>query len=375
MKSKLSWIFFVPLALIACFFKLSQALLPEGAIFGLSSLYLEYCYLGAVVLIFLFTLLFILIDKKTSAYYLPHRNYPAGLIGIVMAILLAADGGFSIFSVISSGKISFLEILGAVLSILSAIVFFVLGLSHSFRYKEGKSFSLINVLPAVMCAVRMILSFVQFTTVSLRLADVSLLICYVFATLFFFNYAIVLALIKTKNALKCCFLYGLPAVAVMISYGVYHLCFSFDTEQIFNNIQPLELLMMGLYILCVLIEITAFVRDKDSVTVIENDIEPVPDIAEEKVQGFIASNTGEDETDHEEDSGFLEVRETRDTEDFLYQEVLREVDDEQTEEQKAEMDSYLTEITEDAPDDRPKDYESRLDEIDKLILDINSKAD
>lgn len=375
MKSKLSWIFFVPLALLACFFKLSQVLLPEGTIMGWSNLLLEYLYIGAVVLIFLFTLLFILIDRKIAAYYLPHKNFPAGIIGIVLSVLLAADGGFTLFNVLSSGKINVLEIIGAILSLLSAIVFIILGLNHSFRYKEGKSFSLINVLPAVMCGVRMILSFVQYTTISIRLADVSMLICYVFATLFFFNYAVVLALIKTKNALKCCFLYGLPAIAALIPYGIYHLVFQFDTEQIFNNAQPLEMLLLGLYILCVLIEITVFVRDKDSVKLITED-EPVPDIAEEKVEGFIASNTGEDETDHEKDTDFLEVRESRDTDDFLYQEVPREDEEEQNEAQKAEMDNYLTQITEDTEeDDRPKDYESRLDEIDRLILDINSKTD
>lgn len=375
MKSKLSWIFFVPLALIACFFKLSQALLPEGTIMGWSNLLLEYLYIGAVVLIFLFTLLFVLIDRKIAAYYLPHKNFPAGIIGIVLSVLLAADGGFTIFNVLSSGEVNVLQIIGAVLSLLSAIVFIILGLSHSFRYKEGKSFSLINVLPAVMCGVRMILSFVQYTTISIRLADVSMLICYVFATLFFFNYAVMLSLIKTKNAVKCCFLYGLPAAAALIPYGIYHLWFGFDIEQIFNNAQPLEMLLLGLYILFVLIEITAFVRDKDSVTLI-TETEPVPDIAEEKVEGFIASNTGEDETDHEKDDDYLEARESRDTDDFLYQEMPRENADEQNEAQKTEMDNYLTEITEDtAEDDRPKDYESRLDEIDRLILDINSKTD
>ena len=373
MKSKLSWIPFIPLALLACFLKLSQGFMPDGFL-GFSALASDYFYIGAVVLIFLFTILFVALDKKIAAYYLPHKNFPAGLIGILLSLLLAADGGFTLFQVFSSGKISILEILGAVLALLSAIVFIVLGLNHSFRYKEGKNFTLFNALPAMFCAVRMILSFVQFTTISIRLADVSALICYVFATLFFFNYAVVLSLIKTKNALKSCFVYGLPAIAAMIPYGIYHLVFRFDSEIILNNAQPLEMVLLGLYILAIMIEMTAYVRDKDSVTLVTEEA-PAPDISEEKVQGFIASNTGEDENDQVDDTSYLV---NRDTDDFLYQDTQQINDNpEDNDETNNDVENYLTEVEDidEENDDRPKNYEERLDDIDKLILDISSKAD
>lgn len=375
MKTKLSWIPFVPLFLAAGFLKLAQGFMPDGSILGLSALQLDYCYLGACVLIFLFTILFVLLDKKIAQYYLPHKNFPAGLTGILLSLLLAADGGFTVFQVFSSGKISVLEILGAALSLLSAVVFIVLGLNHSFRYKEGKNFSLFNVIPAILCGVRMILSFVQFTTISIRLADVSSLICYIFATLFFFNYAVVLSLIKSKNALKSCFIFGLPAVAALIPYGVYHLAFRFDSELILKNAQPFEMLLIGLYILFVLIEMTVFVRGKEEVTLIEEEEAPVVNVAEEKVEGFIASNTGEDENDSSDDTSYLE---NRDTDDFLYQDTRGSGDDpEENDETKNDVENYLTEIQDDSEeeDDRPKNYEERLDEIDKLILDITSKTD
>ena len=375
MKTKLSWIPFVPLFLAAGFLKLAQGFMPDGSILGLSALQLDYCYIGACVLIFLFTLLFVLLDKKIAQYYLPHKNFPAGLTGILLSLLLAADGSFTIFQVFSSGNISVLEFLGAVLSLLSAVVFIVLGLNHSFRYKEGKNFTLLNVIPAILCGVRMILCFVQFTTISIRLADVSSLICYVFATLFFFNYAVVLSLIKSKNALKSCFVFGLPAVAALIPYGVYHLAFQFDSELILKNAQPLEMLLFGLYILFVLIEMTVFVRSKEDVTLIEEEEAPVVNVAEEKVEGFIASNTGEDENDSADDTSYLE---NRDTDDFLYQDTSKTGDDpEENDETKNDVENYLTEVQDDSDeeDDRPKNYEERLDEIDKLILDITSKTD
>ena len=376
MKSKLSWIPFIPLALLACFLKLAQGLLPEGTILGLSNLVLEYLYLGCAALILIFAFLFTLIDKKIASYYLPHRNFPAGILGLVLALLLAADGANTLFHSFSSGIIDVLGVIGAVLSLLSAIVFIVLGLNHSFRYKEGKQFSLLNILPALFFAIRMILSFVSFTTISIRLADVSSLICYALATMFFYNYALMLSLTKAKRAVKNCFIYGLPAVAVMLPYGIYRLMFAFNSEIIMDNIQPLEISLLGLYILCILIEISVFVRRQDEIEFVIDDI-PQVDISEEKIEGFIASNQGEDENDTEQEQDDTAL-ESRDTDGFLYQELTQDTDEpEENEEIKAETENFLTEILEenDDDDDRPKDYESRLDEIDKLILEINEQSD
>ena len=374
MKSKLSWIPFVPLALLGCFLKLGQGLLPEGSILGLSNLALEYLYLGCVALIFVFAVIFTAVDKKIAAYYLPRRNIFAGIVGLVLALLLAADGANELFRNFSSGKVDVLGVVGAVLALLSAIVFIVLGLSYVFRRKEGKQFSLLNVIPALYFGIEMILSFVSFTTISIRLADVSRLICYVFATMFFFNYALMLSLTKAKRAVKNCFVFGLPAVAVMLPYGAYHLAFFFSSESIMDNVRPLELLMLGLFVLCVLIEISVHVKREEELEYVTDDI-PEIDVSKEKVEGFIASNQGEDDNDTEQEQD-TSVLESRDTEDFLYQEQAREDEEEEdSEEKKAEAANFLTEVYEDDEDDRPKDYESRLDEIDKLILEINNQAD
>ena len=379
MRSKLSWIPFVPLFLAAGFFKLAQELLPQGSVFGLTALQMEYCYIGAAVLILLFALLFVAVDKKISPYYVPHKNVPAGLIGFLLSVLLAADGGLTAFQIFNSGTISVVQFLGAVLALLSAVVFVVFSLNHIFRRKEGKNLSLLNAVPAVFCGVRMILVFIQFTTISIKLADVSALICYVFATLFFYHYAVVLSLIKNKSSLKSCFVFGLPAVAMMIPYGVYHLWFRFDSLTILNNAQPLEMLLFGLYILSLLIEITAFAKDKKHVTVIEKDEEPASDPADEKVDGFIASNISEDQNDSQENT---EYRESSDTEGYLYQDTHNSNDKpadplQEYDHLNPDAEGYLTEIQEesDETDDRPKDYESRLDDIDKLILDISRKSE
>ena len=374
MRSKVSWAFFIPLALVACFLKLAQGFLPEGTLFGFSNLILEYAYLGAVVLIFILSLPFCLSDKKISSYYQLHHNIPAGLLGLLLALTCAADGANIIFHVIGSGKIDFLKIIEVILLLLSAVVFFTLGLTHAFRNSESKRFTLLNVMPAILCAIRMILCFVSFTTISIRLADVASLICYVFATLFFFNYAVSLALIKTKHAVRNCLLYGLPAVAAMIPCGVYKLVFQFDVEDILSNITSLELILFGCYILAFLIELTIFVPKKEDISVVTEEELNRPETTEEQVDGFLVNADVEDEKDVEQDPTF---RETSDTEGYLYQEEIAPEDDPEANENR-DVSNFLTKAEDPSDlenDDRPEDYESRLDDIDKLIIEITKQSD
>ncbi len=375
MKFKLTWIPFIPLALVACFCKLAQGLMPEGALFGLSALTLDYIYMGLVALIFIAALILTLADRKMAPYYAPVRNIPAGILGVGLALTLAGDGADTLIRVFGAGQINVLNILNGVLSLLSAVVFVVLGFNHILNRKEGKRFVLMNAMPAILCAVRMILCFVQFTTISIRLADVSSLVCYIFATLFFFNYAVSLSLIKSKSALKNTVIFGFPAVAALLPYALYQLMFFFDTDNILSNIRPFEIFLMGLYIFAYLMEVTCFLRDKDSVRIIENE-QPVEqeEVVENdvKAEDFITGTSAEDEADRSESSSYLT---TQDTSDFLYQETPVTDDNVVTEAAERNMDGYLTKIEVETPDDRPKDYEKRLDEIDKLILEISEKSD
>ena len=366
MRSKLTWIPFILLTLVAVFCMMAQGLLEEGTVLGLSNLYLNYAFIGSVVLIFLFALILCLSDKRISPYYLPRRNYVAGIVGILLALVLAADGADQFIRIVSSGTLDVLKIIEAVLLLASSVVFVVLGLTHSFKGADGKPTSLISIVPALMCAVRMVTCFVDFTTISLRTADVPRMACYIFATLFFFNYSVTLSLTKAKNAVKSCFIFGFPAAAALIGYSAYHLSFELDLLDPVANIRPAEMAFMAIYILAFLVEMTIFIPDRDHIRIIEEDDEP-EEIEEddEDRDGFIV-NRSDNPADDEPESSYLT---TADTSDYLYHEVAQDSTP-HTESTVPDMDNYLTEVDQETHD-RPVDYESRLDEIDRLILEIS----
>ena len=375
MISKLSWILFIPLTLAAAFCKLAQTILPDGAIFGLSDMMLDYVVIGCVALIFLFALIMCLCDRKISKYYLPHRNFGAGILGILLALVMAADGADAIYRIIGADKINVLAIIEAVMLILAAIVFVVMGLTHSFSNKNKKGFSLLYVMPALLCAVRLIRCFVEFTTISITLADVTRLFCYIFATMFFFNYAVTLSLTEAKNAVKSCFIYGFPASAALIAYATGNLYANFDTDNIMNNAHYVEIALMGLYILAFLIELTIFVKDKDHVIIEDEDDVYYKDIHDGEIsdsEDFVV--TGVDDEDRAETPASSYIS-TADTSDFLYQEKKDDSNRESSYYKAAinDVNDYITveSANENDKDDRPLSYTEQLDEIDKLILEIS----
>ena len=374
MISKLSWILFIPLTLAAIFFKLAQTIFPDNSILGLSDLQLEYAVIGCIVLIFLFALIMCLCDRRISKYYLPHRNYAAGIIGLLIAVVTAADGADSFYGIISADKINVLAVIEAVMLVFAAVVFVVMGLNHSFVNKTKKTFGLLYVAPALLCAIRLIRCFVEFTTESLVQADVTRLFCYIFATMFFFNYAVTLSLTEAKNAVKSCFIYGFPAAAAMISYAAGNLYANFDPENIMKNAHYVEVALIGLYILSFIIELTIFVKDKDHVVVVDED-DDYKDIDEDNPENGEVVVTDLDEEDNGDTPVSIYISKA-DTDDFLTQEMHNEEKREESYYKAAELDvdDYITKETpveDEEEQEKEKTYSEQLDEIDKLILEIS----
>ena len=304
--------------------------MPEGSVFGLSELVMDYISLGAIVLILLFSLLFCAIDKKISAYYLPRRNFAAGVIGLALALILAGEGANGVYRIIATGNVAALKLIDSILLVVSAVVFVVLGLTHLLRERDNKQFNIFCIVPALLFAERMIACFVDFTTISLKLADVPKIACYIFATLFFFNYAVLLSLTKAKNAVKSCFIFGFPAVASPLIYGISKLIFEPDTHE---------------------------------------DDEELP-VQEDIGDGITTERTADKDRQTGDDNSYFAAT---DTTDYLYRtapdrDVTVGTDD--------DNEDYLTQATDESvPDDRPVDYVSKIDKIDKLILEITEKTD
>ncbi len=416
MTSKLSWIAFVPFALAALAVKAVQLFLLDdsGMFLGFSSLQLSYIALACVMAIFLFALIFCIIDKKTAPVYLLSRNVFAGCFGLLMAGMLACDGANRAFTMIRTMSTSAIEIVDVVFTVLCAIVFVVMGLNHFVGNGGVRGMALFYLIPAIWGAIRLISCFLQFTTVSIVITDVTILACYIFATLFLFNYAMIVALMKGKSPVKSAFIYGMPAAAVLLSYGVYEVAnglLNTTNFRFFRSIESFELLVLGLYILAFVIEMTLKVRKKSEIKFIEDseveeeyeDIaDPDSDILDALNSSVSNSNSSDkpvsvntDLYDKEhlsvDDQLLIDIVQNSmsvsdidedETSDFIYgavpgeDEFILPVNNEENDEIEItdNVEDYITK--EDAAYDneeaaKEEKTESQMDRIDRLILEIS----
>lgn len=277
MTSKLSWIAFVPFTLAAIAIKVIQLFFmgTDGTFYGLSSLTLSYIAIGCALAVLLFAIIFCIVDRKIAPIYLINKNAFSGIFGILLAVSLACDGANRAFNVVRSAELSFFEIADIVMTVLCAIVFVVMGLNNFVGNGGVRGLAVFYLVPALWSAFRLVKCFLEFTTVSITVTDVTILACYIFVTLFLFNYAMIVSIMKGKSPVKMAYIYGLPAVTVMLSYSCYTLCdaiyFRSLTFNVFNEIESIELALLALYIFAFVVELSINVRRKDEIELVEED--------------------------------------------------------------------------------------------------------
>lgn len=417
MTSKLSWIAFVPLTLMAIAIKVIQLLFLDsnGTFMGFNNLTLSYMAIACVLLILLFAFIFCVIDKKTAQVYLLNRNIVGGIIGLSFSVILACDGANRAFQILRTLEFSALDIINIVMTILCAIVFVVLGLNHFVGNGGVRGLSVFYLIPSLWAALRLVSCFLQFTTVSIAVTDVTVLVCYALVTLFLFNYAMIVALIHGKSPVRATFIYGMPAVAMLLSYSVYELLnkFMYGVRfDFFSDVETIELALLGIYILAFVIEVTACVRKKDEIEFSDEHDEEYNEIADpdSDISDVLTASVTRDESSEEplsiksdlyneshlsiDDELLIEVAQNSleqnaqlddmDTSDFIYGAVPKDDefilpvsnnDNDYVEEQVEEnADYYITKedstysIEEETSNE---DIDSKMDRIDKLILEIS----
>lgn len=393
MTSKLSWIFFIPLALLATATKICQAIFITDAtptFLGLTSIELSYVAIACVVAILIFSLIFCLIDRKTAPYYNMKRNLVTGIFGALIAITFAFDGANRLFGIFETGNIDVLVLIDALLTLFTAVVFVVLALSHLLGNNVSSGLAIFYIVPAIWSGFRLVITFLKFTAVSVTISDVSILAVYILLTLFLFNYAALISFINMRSPVKANFIYGFPTAAMLIAYGANAFCtlsVNGVKFELLENVETIELTFLGFYIITFLVELTVRSLNKEEVKLIKPEDEEPKKIKEEKK---LPEKTGRRNIDEDEvvvtgvDPDFGEAPthsylETADTSDYLVDAIDDETDEESTDESHFDKESedFITKANHDysseTTDESDNEYNERMDAIDKLILEISEE--
>ena len=418
MTSKLSWIAFVPFTIAAVAIKVIQLLFLDanGTFLGFNSLVLSYAAIACALVAMLFAVIVCFADKKIANVYPLNRNIFSGVIGLVIAVALACDGANTAFQLFRGTGFKTIDLLDIALTVVCAIVFVVLGLNHFVGNGGVRGLAVFYLVPAVWSATRLIVNFLKITTKSVVKTDVTILACYIFLTLFLFNFAVIVSMLKGKNAVKAIFIYGMPAVMMLLAHSVYLIGneLYIDTKfDIFDNLLSIEFALLAIYILSFILEVTVCVRKKEEIEIIDseklereyNNIEGADSDIMEALTNSVTNGNSPDKPvsvntdlytdDHLsiDDQVFIEVAQTSmeaeltdeemvDTSDFVYGAVPSDddyimpvVSNENEAEYTENADYYITkeDSTYMAEDLSDEEIESKMDRIDKLILEITDE--
>ncbi len=391
MTSKLSWIGFIPFAICAIGLKFVQMFFMNDAsatLFGLTALQLSYVAMGIVILVLIITMIFCFTDRKISPYYNSKRNIFCGIFAIILALMFAADGANKFFNMIESASFSVIGIIEAIFLLLSAIAFVVIGMSGFFKENNTQKFLIFLLMPAILMAVRLISCFMTFRTLSIVYSDVPLLLCYIFATMFLFNYAVLMSKIEARSPVKSCFIYGFPMLTALLMYALPNLYRVFTTGapfEFFSNLENLEFLVIALFALGFIVELSVNVKRKDEVEIINETVNEDKDKNKSKKD---SKNNIDNQIEDGNNSLVFDMDEDEDLSNTPEQENNK---DSQSDKQNLnDFEGLKTEsVAENLNNDnlkidtteknkvqtlsQEKKAESRMDEIDRLILEISSE--
>lgn len=276
MKIKYSLIPFIPAALAMLFFKLMGLFGVDGngEFMGMNGMRITYTVIGIAVGLFVLCVLMNLFDRKTAPVYPVKRNIPTGILSMLSGVGILA-GSLSAAAVAWADRANtenlLMILICAMLSLPAGIAMMVISRVHLSGRSTISSISVLFVFPSIWGCAELVNEFLLATKASIAARDLTQFFCYIFISLFLFSNSMVVSRIKGRNPVKGLFIYGLPMVALCLTFGAYELARQsvegFDTAAIYNAIM---LIVLALYAFSFIIEVFNNTYTKDELEIVDS---------------------------------------------------------------------------------------------------------
>ena len=314
MKIKLSWIPFIPVAVLSVVLRVYQLLFVENEVDTgfLSSGMIWVVYTCMVAVLFFVLLLMCMADKKTPCKYRPKTNLLAGLFGLMAAGCIIFNEGMVLGEILSPGvtggiNITVSSFVDVLFGTLGGIAILVMAVSSFSGRNFARSMGVFSVSAPLWCCIKLVTTFISYTKQSIHAFDMTDLFYMAFLTLAVFNAAIIYQGIECKNPVKGLFLYGMPGIVVVTVYAVADAINQMEKNgsyDIMGSLDTISFLLIGMYVLFMMIEITLNVREDAEtetrpVSLIQTDDVLVDEVAQ--ADSVKSGNSHIDITDVEEE--------------------------------------------------------------------------
>lgn len=274
MKTKYSVIPFIPAVIAAIGLKIMSmfAVDGNGLLFGMNKSGINYFIIEIILGLFAVCVLINLFDRKTAPVYPVKKNFVSGVFAVISGIAIVGSSFLALVNATPGNTDNYLlSIIAALFSIPAAIAMIMIGKVHFSGKSIVSNVSMFFVFPALWGCSELVTEFLAATKVSISASDMTPLFCYIFITLYLFSSSMVVSRVKGRNPVKACFIYGMPAAAVSLSYGVGAvLTSSVENTGISALVNGVMFIVLGIYIVSFSVEMFAGCLTKAEVEIIES---------------------------------------------------------------------------------------------------------
>lgn len=242
----------------------------SGMFLGMNKMGITYAVIGVTLALFLVCIIINIFDRKTAPVYPLKKNYLAGVFAVFAGVSVAASAITTLLNTTNDSEYYLMTVVCAAFSIPAAIALILMSKVHFTGKSTISGVSMLFIFPALWGCAELVSEFLVATKVSISASDMTPLFCYIFITLYYFSHSMIVSRIKGRNPVKACFIYGLPAVAISISYGFYVICTAMiegtlATQVLFGA----ELIIFSIYALSFIVEMAFNSYTKDEIEIID----------------------------------------------------------------------------------------------------------
>ncbi len=272
MKVKFSLIPFIPAMIAMVGLKLMSlyGLDGNGMFLGMNKMGIAYAVIGISLALFVVCVIINLFDRKTAPVYPVKKNFVSGVFSVLAGISVAGSSVTTFLNTTNDSEYYLMTLVCVLFSIPAAIALVIMSKVHFTGKSSVSGVSMLFVFPALWGCAELVSEFLVATKVSISASDMTLLFCYIFITLYYFYHSMIVSRIKGRNPVKACFIYGLPAAAISLAYGIYVICTSavegFSASQVFIGV---NLIVFAVYALSFIVEMTFNSYTKDEIEVLD----------------------------------------------------------------------------------------------------------
>lgn len=242
----------------------------SGMFLGMNKMGITYAVIGVTLAFFLVCVIINIFDRKTAPVYPVKKNYVAGVFAILAGVSVAASAITTLLNTTNDSEYYLMTIVCAAFSIPAAIALVLMSKVHFTGKSTVSGVSMLFIFPALWGCAELVSEFLVATKVSISASDMTPLFCYIFITLYYFSHSMIVSRIKGRNPVKACFIYGLPAAAISLSYGLYVIFTAMIEGTLASHaLLGAELIIFSIYALSFIVEMTFNSYTKDEIEIID----------------------------------------------------------------------------------------------------------